>query len=271
MALNDNGDPLLIYYRLNDAGTEFEVRAAHRDGPGWLNRMISSVGDELVEGSRISAAQAPGGEVGVAFHDPSGGMLWYGTWNGTLWFVEQVTVTPGTGQWVSLDFQSDGTPLISHFDASNRDLLLTRGPGPAWTTETVLSTGYVGEHSSLEVRTDDSPVIGCFSRSEGKALFVTREDPDWMLKYATWSFSSPGHLELALDSIGLPAMVYENVTLGETRMLPYVTYFWQNGLFEQGVLADRGVALEFEVNSLPVAATYNTEGRLRIHRLRIPE
>ncbi len=76
------------------------------------------------------------------------------------------------GQASSLAIGTDGNPVISYFDGSNRDLKVARCndrgcTGGDETVSTVDSAGEVGLQSSLAIGTDGNPVISYFDASNG--------------------------------------------------------------------------------------------------------
>jgi hypothetical protein len=94
--------------------------------------------DRADRGHYTSHKVAPDGTVWVAYRDAVNGGLFAAQRTAPhVWEVHNVELTPGAGHWASLALDSDGKPVIAHYDADARTLLVSRTSSEGWSTETV--------------------------------------------------------------------------------------------------------------------------------------
>lgn len=147
-----DGVRLVVSYYDKVAGAlGFAVGLPSEDGSvNWVHEQVDGyTGDDGLDrsnrGMYSSVKVAPDGTVWVAYHDVDNGGLYYGHRTGPgLWETGLVDAgtgsSPNAGQWASLDIDSAGTPVISHYDAGAKVLRVSTWSGEGWTNETAYET-----------------------------------------------------------------------------------------------------------------------------------
>jgi hypothetical protein len=147
----------------------------------------------------------------VAFYD--GDYLACATKVGEVWNIELVDSRYGhTGQYCSLQFDSEGLPGISYIDFHDWDharVMYACKSGESWVLEEVATVGFCTRRTSLDYLPDDTPCISYYDWDSGENLmYATREGGYW----SSETVDSEGNVgeasNLVVGSDGFPRIAY---------------------------------------------------------------
>jgi hypothetical protein len=135
----------------------------------------------------VDTASSPGGSVELEFGLPpspivayraiaTGDLMFASRTSG--WVREVVDSTGVVGLWPSLAVDPVGTPYISYYDSTNRDLKVAHRTVSGWTTETVDEPGDVGLYSSIAV-SGSTLIVSYQDVTNGELKVATNEGRGW--------------------------------------------------------------------------------------------
>jgi hypothetical protein len=121
--------------------------------------------------------------------------------------------------YTSITVGTNGNPIISYYDSTNRDLKIAACNNPTCTTSTnstIDSTGQVGYYTSIAIGTNGNPIISYYDFSNGHLKVAACNNPT-----CTTSTNS------TIDSGG--AGIYNSIAIG-TNGNPIISYYdFSNG------------------------------------------
>jgi len=205
VALNESGQPRVVYYDLLAAGLMY----AAWDGAAWQKETIDNTGPTNMY---ASLALDTSGMPRVSYYDATHKVLKYAKSDGLAWQIETVDSTGDVGQYSSLELDSSGFPHISYYDETKDDLKYAAWDGTMWQKVIVDSTGIgVGKFTSLALNANGNPRISYYNLTTLK--FASRENNIWQMETVDNSSANVGqYTSLALDSSGNPHISYYDVT-----------------------------------------------------------
>jgi hypothetical protein len=131
--------------------------------------------------------------------------------------INTVDSTGFVGEHTSIAIGADGLPIISYYDASNRDLKVAKCGNIVCNfgnmITTIDSAGFVGEYASITIGYDGLPIISYYDAS----------NRDFKLAKCGDSSCSSGNTVTTLDSVGYVGK-YTSITIG-TNGLPVISYY----------------------------------------------
>ena len=184
-------------------------------------------------GEYSSLALDSSGKPRISYHDEGNEDLKYASWDGSKWVITTVDGTNykkggqigcnwdgdhgrdqynsiNVGDYSSLALNSTGSPRISYYDETNKDLKYASWDGSRWVITTVDSARSVGEYSSLELNAKGDPRISYYDASNGNLKFAAwnRTNSLWVTEIVDSSRKVGTFTSLALDSLGNPCISY---------------------------------------------------------------
>ncbi len=184
-------------------------------------------------GEYSSLALDSTGKPRISYHDEGNEDLKYATWDGSQWVITTVDGTNykkagqkgcnwdgdhgrdqynsiKVGDYSSLALDSTGSPRISYYDETNKDLKYATWDGSRWVITTVDSVKTVGEYSSLELNANGDPRISYYDASNGHLKFAAwnRTNSLWVTEIVDSSKKVGTFTSLALNSQGMPCISY---------------------------------------------------------------
>jgi hypothetical protein len=122
------------------------------------------------------------GHPAIAYREGGfGSRLKYVFFNGSNW-LPRVVDSPGTvGEHCSLKFDPNGSPAVSYYDETNKDLKFATYDGTIWTPETIDSDPVLvlGNHTSLAFLPNGQPAISYWALSNRDLKYATKvPDPN---------------------------------------------------------------------------------------------
>jgi len=220
----DGSVPVMAYYDRELGALGFGIGAVDADGAvSWFYEQVdgyqSASGlDSGDIGKYASLKVGPDGTVWIASYNATTRTLRFARrLNGSYrldkpatWVVGDIDAGPGVGEWASLDFASDGLPIVSYHDGLNGDLKVAKlaaDPGfdaeaaYTWNVTTVyegapfavpsgdtdggeiVRDGDAGEHTRL-VADGANLYLAFYDRAEGSLRLAESQDDG-----ASWSVS----------------------------------------------------------------------------------
>ena len=184
-------------------------------------------------GEYSSLALDSTGKPRISYHDEGNEDLKYATWDGSQWVITTVDGTNykkagqkgcnwdgdhgrdqynsiKVGDYSSLALDSTGSPRISYYDETNKDLKYATWDGSRWVITTVDSVKNMGEYSSLELNANGDPRISYYDASNGNLKFAAwnRTNSLWVTEIVDRSKKVGTFTSLALNSQGMPCISY---------------------------------------------------------------
>lgn len=158
MDVAPDGRLVVTYYDRDTQGLGFAKGTPRDDGTvAWDYEEVDGYPDNngLNPGDRgtfTSVEVAPDGRVWASYRDATVGALRAGVRTGSVWEVEVVDpgsgLSPDVGEWTSMELDSDGNPVVAHFDKAEGALRISRYDGSAWASESAFEGSDVGERSA---------------------------------------------------------------------------------------------------------------------------
>jgi hypothetical protein len=146
-------------------------------------------------------------------------------------FVLAVDSTGNVGEWTSLALDSSGFPVISYYDASNKDLKVVHcndancNPmvNGAESPQTVDSTDDVGQFTSLVLDSSGNPVISYYDETNTDLKLATCDDADCAgdnesLLTVDSTDDVGSNTSLVLDASGFPVISYFDNTSDDVKL-----------------------------------------------------
>lgn len=178
LAFDASNNAIVTYYDRSHG----DLKLAHFNGDTWDFSVIDSAGDA---GRYSSLVQSPTtGRWAVAYEENTQGLFEYagqtksGTWSKTV-----VDDTQAGGGYVSLAFNSTGSPAFSYYDSFGANLKYANYGAKGWVTQTVAAKGTVGLYSNLLLPTA-GPSIYYFNKTLNQVVRASSATG------ATWTFST---------------------------------------------------------------------------------
>jgi hypothetical protein len=209
----------------------------------------------------------PGGSPCLAFGNDG---LYYACYNKTLdeWVGADgssnilVDSSPLVGEYAALDFNDDGVPFISYYDAINAALKLAYYNAGSWTIETIVTTATSCPWVNILPRGSaqapdsqgDSSSVRTFSKentleSASRVLAPQVEPLKGVGKYTSVSVDDKNNVHISFQDEA-------------SRTLKY--YFWDTGAVERCRTIDDVGEPDYKTGLWTSIATYGTEPRIHI-------
>jgi hypothetical protein len=145
MDVAPSGDPVIAYYNVTIGGLGFATGDVQTDGTArWKHEEVDGYADANGldsgnVGQFASMKVGPDGTVWIAYYGQGALRVAHrveGQWS---WEVADAGsgMAPDCGQWASLDLDSQGRPVVAHYDAASGVLRVARQQDGSWSAETV--------------------------------------------------------------------------------------------------------------------------------------
>lgn len=192
--LNSSGT--LLQHLTTGAGARLNAGTYYLRANAPANTLAGTYGVALTAAAVIGSTPTPGanasssaiaydsaGNLHLAYYDETTKNLKYakrasnGAWGAT------VVVDGGfmTGQFVSIDIDSNNRPGIAYYDANNADLKYAHFNGSSWDVMTVDSTFTTGYYPSLRYDSSNSPIISYYYKTGADLKFAVLASGTWNL------------------------------------------------------------------------------------------
>lgn len=137
------------------------------------------------------------------------------------WFFRDIDRMADVGYSTSIQFKSNGDPLISYFDNATKDLKLTKLEGGRWMDPplTLATTGTMGWDTSLKINRQDQARIAHYDATKGNLMYTLFDGSQWR-SYPITSVGDVGRYpSLALNSLDVPRISYYDATAGNGNLM----------------------------------------------------
>ena len=126
-----------------------------------------------------------------------------------VWVKETVATTGDQGQYASIALDSENTPHIAWYDASNARLYYGARDWDGWDI-TLVDSGQVGQWASIAISpVTDLPAIAYYDASNQAAKFAWFDGSDWNVEFISDGSTLRGnYIRLAYRSDGVPFVSY---------------------------------------------------------------
>ena len=175
-----------------------------------------------------------------------GDNLYYASFEDGAWQVEIADPSPQVGQHAALDFDADGYPHISYYDAANDALKYAHKDAMGWHVEQVDAGLYPYAPTSLALH-EGIPTI---SYSAPDALKVARRDSTGWITETVESVSRSVS-SLALDADGNPHVAYVTHFAAGLRYAYKDGDGWQVQVVTSAASSSAGVSLALDSDNRP--------------------
>ncbi len=189
MVLDSSGQPVIIYAEHTEITNTHTLWAAYRVAADQWQRQAIDQFDGSWRVNDISAAVSPvDGSLAVAYQlkdmanrPDEGDHLRFVQEVDGVWARPMVVDNRSScGDYVSLTYDSNGTPAVAYFDDQshaghrNQNLKLAHFNGATWQSETVSDAGNVGYYNSIWFDDSGRVNICSYSRSEDAILIFSK-------------------------------------------------------------------------------------------------
>ena len=159
------------------------------------------------------AANPISGEPGVAYRSDTDDCVYFIFRKEGVWIKQKVTNIAGTGFFIDLAYDANGTPYIVFQDYKNAprtiDVMMAQQAGNTWITRTVQAEGDVGFYNSLSIDTNGFPHISYYDDSSRGLRYTFWNGRFWVTKLLDSDGDHVGRFcSLAFDGSGLPGIAY---------------------------------------------------------------
>ncbi|MCU0642028.1 MAG: right-handed parallel beta-helix repeat-containing protein [archaeon] len=113
-----------------------------------------------------------------------------------------------TGQYSSLDLDSNNSPHIAYYDGNNYYLKYAKWNGTGWNISTVDNTYNSGQYASLALDSNNYPHISYYYGSYYALRYAKWNGTFWNISYVSGIYSGGQYSSLALDSNNSPHIAY---------------------------------------------------------------
>lgn len=126
------------------------------------------------------------------------------------WITAKASSEGNVGQYTDIAIDSSGCPHISHYDATNGDLMYSRWNGAEWITERVDKSGFVGRYSSIALDALQYPHIAYYDGTDKNLKYAYKSliGGVWVKETVDSDDTAGLFCSLALDSINSPHICY---------------------------------------------------------------
>jgi hypothetical protein len=132
--------------------------------------------------------------------------------------------TGNVGYFTSIAIGTDGNPIISYYDGTNRDLKVAACTNPTCTTattSTIDTTGDVGYYTSIAIGTNGNPIISYYDNTTGDLKIAACTNPTCTTSIIT-PIDTTGevgwHTSIAIGTNGNPIISYQDGTNADLKV-----------------------------------------------------
>ena len=135
------------------------------------------------------------------------------------WFFRDIDRMADVGYSTSIEYKSNGAPLISYFDNATKDLKLTKLENSQWMEPmTLASAGTMGWDTSLKITRQDHARIAHYDATKGNLMYTLFDGSQWR-SYPITSVGDVGRYpSLALNAVDVPRISYYDATAGDLML-----------------------------------------------------
>ncbi len=153
------------------------------------------------------------GEPAVAYRSETNDCVYFIYRDSGIWHRQQVTSTRGTGYFIDLEFDSNGTPYIVYQDNRNNprtiDVYIAHQAGEVWISQLVNSSGDVGFYNTLAIDSSNYPHVAYYDDTARGLRYSFWNGRFWISEVIDIAGSHVGrYCAITLDRNGLPNFVY---------------------------------------------------------------
>ena len=259
LAFDSSGKPRIAYEDYVSAEGIFRIKYAEWTGTTWN---IFPVLDhtENYQGTTLSLALDHGGQTHISYWRDIYGQtsgLFYASWAGSTWTLQNVDDDLDVGRDNSLAFDSQGKPHISYFDDWDGEVLYASLNGGVWTTEVVFGDGLAmdkNNSTSLVFGSADMPMIAISlgsDPSETLTWLAYKSGGYWHhdQNYDIVGSSGARWPAIAADSSGKPHISYLDYNTGQLHYANLTSWgpdTWNNTTIDAGAQVGQGVSFAMD-------------------------
>jgi len=169
ITIGTDGLPIISYF---DQSTNNDLKVAHCDDVTCTSGVANTIDAPLSVGLFTSITIGTDGLPIISYHElfsPSDLKVAHcNDVTCTSAFTATIDSGGDVGQWTSITIGTDGLPIISYWDGTNRDLKVAHCNDVTCTgaaTSTIDSGGDVGEYTSITIGTDGLPIISYYDNT----------------------------------------------------------------------------------------------------------
>jgi len=206
IAVSGTGGTAKVYIAYNKTGSELRLGTSTNGGTSFTDALRASDAAD----TDTSVAVSGSGRIGIVYQTTGGVLKYLYSDDGSVWNSSTVD-TGGVGQYSSLKYAQDGTPVVAYYDQTNRKVKLAYFTGTVWVTSFIESAARNGEHAALGVSGNSIHVSYfdanygdlkyAYASSYSSACSVTTVDADGI---------TGQHTSIAVDGSGNPHIAYRD-------------------------------------------------------------
>ncbi len=171
-----------------------------------------------------------------------------------------VESTNSVGHYSAIAIGTDGYPVISHFNDTSDDLVVTKCSNAACTTDTTTAldtANQVGQYTSIAIATDGYPIISYYDLAAGNlnlkvAKCITTDCATGASFYTVDSTNTVGQeTSIAIGTDGLPIIAYWDATNQDLRVTKCSTFDCSAGYTSTSVDTTNNAGHDSSIAILP--------------------
>jgi len=153
-----------------------------------------------------------------------------------VWTTEIVDATGNVGGFSSIAIDSNNTPVIAYYDATNNDLRFATKASGVWSTQLVAAVSpspgpnnhIVGQNLSMKLDANNVAHISHEDFFRSDLLYSTNASGNWMTTVADNALQVGLQTSLDLDSNGRPVVAHLDTALNSLRFSKFNGSTWSS-------------------------------------------